>query len=104
MNPETILETIQRDIKEKIMEAFLSAPRRIQVRVQRDQLNAVLAYLKQQFAFTHLGTISGNDLGENFEVVYHLSNAVTSVNVRIHTPRSSPKIPSICSVIPGAIL
>jgi len=104
MNAENILEKITSDIKGTILEAYLAAPRRIQVKVGREQLNAVLMYLKEQFGFTHLGTISGNDLGEEFEVVYHLSNSVTSVNVRILTPRSSPRIPSICAVIPGAIL
>ena len=104
MNAENILEKITSDIKGTILEAYLAAPRRIQVKVGREQLNAVLMYLKEQFGFTHLGTISGNDLGEEFEVVYHLSNSVTSVNVRILTPRSNPRIPSICAVIPGAIL
>src|SRR5512135_2701951 len=104
MNAETIIEKINGDIKDKIQEAALAAPRRINVKVGRERLNEVLTYLKEQFAFRHLGTISGVDLGENFEVVYHLSNADATVNVRILTPRLEPKIPSICAVIPGAIL
>jgi membrane-bound hydrogenase subunit beta len=104
MNPETIVERILSDIKNKIHEATLTAPRRINVKVGREQLNTVLTYLKEQLGYTHLGTISGNDLGEQFEVVYHLSDAVATVNVRILAPRSDPKIPSVCAVIPGAIL
>ncbi len=104
MNAENILEKITGDIKDRVQEASLAAPRRIQVKVQREQLNAVLAYLKGQLGFTHLGTISGNDLGENFEVVYHMSSSAATVNVRILTPRNDPKIPSVCAVIPGAIL
>jgi Ni,Fe-hydrogenase III component G len=104
MNPDTMLETIIRDMQGKMLEAALTAPRRIQVKVQCQQLNAVLAYLKETFGLTHLGTISGNDLGENFEIVYHLSNDVATVNVRILTPRAEPKIPSVCAVLPGAIL
>jgi Ni,Fe-hydrogenase III component G len=104
MNAETMVEKISSDIKDKIQEAALTAPRRIQVKVGREQLNAVLAYLKQQHGMTHLGTISGVDLGDHFEVIYHMSNAVATVNVRILTPRSEPKIPSVCQVIPGAIL
>jgi Ni,Fe-hydrogenase III component G len=104
MNPETIVEKIHSDIKDKVQEVALTAPRRIQVKVGREHLNAVLTYLKEQFGYTHLGTISGVDLGENFEVVYHLSDGVATVNVRILTPRSDPKIPSVCAVIPGAIL
>lgn len=104
MNAETIVEKINSAIRDKIQEIALTAPRRVQLKVAREQLNAVLTYLKEQFGFTHVGTISGVDLGENFEVVYHMSNDIATVNVRILTPRSEPKIPSICVVIPGAIL
>jgi Ni,Fe-hydrogenase III component G len=104
MNAEEIVVKISSEIKDKIQEATLSAPRRIQVKVAREQLNAVLAYLKNQLGFTHLGTISGADLGDHFEAVYHMSNASATVNVRILTPRSDPRIPSVCAVIPGAIL
>jgi Ni,Fe-hydrogenase III component G len=104
MNAETIIEKINTEIKDKIREVALATPRRINVKVDRKQLLAVLRYLKDQFAFTHLATISGVDLGESFEVLYHLASSLATVNVRILTPRSDPKIPSICSVIPGAIL
>jgi Ni,Fe-hydrogenase III component G len=104
MNAEAIVEKLTGEIRDKIQEAALTAPRRIQVKVQRQHLNAVLAYLKNQLGFTHLGTISGVDLGDNFEVVYHMSNPVATVNVRILAPRSEPRIPSVCAVIPGAIL
>ena len=33
-----------------------------------------------------------------------MSSNLATVNVRILTPRSDPKIPSVCAVIPGAIL
>lgn len=104
MNAETIVEKVNSDIRDKIQEISLTAPRRIQLRVAREQLNDVLTFLKEQFGFTHVGTISGVDLGDQFEVIYHMSNDISTVNVRILTPRSDPKIPSICPVIPGAIL
>jgi Ni,Fe-hydrogenase III component G len=104
MNPETMLAKIQAELPGQVLEAALGAPRRIQVKAEPGQLNTVLAHLKQTFGLTHLGTISGNDLGENFEIVYHLSNDVATVNVRILTPRANPRIPSVCAVIPGAIL
>jgi Ni,Fe-hydrogenase III component G len=104
MNSESILDKINSDIKDATLETALTAPRRIQVTVRREQLLAVLAYLKEQFGFAHLGTISGIDLGENFELIYHLSNADATVSVRILTPRAEPKIPSVCAVLPGAIL
>lgn len=104
MNTEILLEKINSEVRDKIQPATLAAPRRIDIKVERERLNAVLSYLKEQLGFTHLGTISGVDLGENFEVVYHLSSDVATINVRILTPRRDPKIPSVCAVIPGAIL
>ena len=73
-------------------------------RSTRAQLLPVLQYLKDQLGFTHLATISGLDLGESFEAVYHMASNMATINVRILTPRSDPKIPSVCAVIPGAIL
>jgi Ni,Fe-hydrogenase III component G len=104
MNAEAIVERLTNELKDKIQEVALTAPRRVEVRVQREHLNAVLACLKESLGFTHLGTISGVDLGDHFELVYHMSNPVVTVNVRILAPRSEPRIPSVCAVIPGAIL
>ena len=104
MNVETIIQKINSDITDKIQEVSTTAPLRINVKVAREQLLAVLTYLKEQFGFTHMATISGVDLGENFEVVYHMASSMATVNVRILTPRRDPKIPSVCAVIPGAIL
>jgi len=104
MNVEAIIQKINTEIKDKIREVSLAAPLRINVKVAREQLLAVLQYLKDQLGFTHLATISGVDLGEQFEVIYHMASNLATINVRISTPRSDPKIPSTCSVIPGAIL
>ena len=54
MNVETIIEKINSDIADKVQEISLTAPRRIQIKVAREHLKAVLTYLKEQFGFTHL--------------------------------------------------
>jgi Ni,Fe-hydrogenase III component G len=104
MNAETIIEKINGEIKDKVLEAALTGPRRVNIKVAREHLLAVLTYLKEHFGYTHLATISGVDLGESFEVIYHMASAIATVNVRILAPRQEPKIPSVCAVIPGAIL
>jgi NADH:ubiquinone oxidoreductase subunit C len=104
MNVEEIVQKINSEIKDKVQEVSVAAPLRINVKVAREQLLPVLTYLKEQFGFTHMATISGVDLGESFEVIYHLASNLATVNVRILTPRNAPKIPSTCSVIHGAIL
>jgi Ni,Fe-hydrogenase III component G len=104
MNNEEILDKINAGLKEKVQESAWAAPRRINLKVDRQHLLSVLGYLKEQFRMAHLATISGVDLGDFFEVIYHLSNEAVTVNVRILTPRQEPRIPSVCPVIPGAIL
>ena len=104
MNVEAIIQKINAEIRDKVQEVSLAAPLRINVKVAREQLLAVLQYFKKQLGFTHLATITGLDLGESFEVLYHLASDLGTINVRILTPRGDPKIPSVCSVIAGAIL
>jgi Ni,Fe-hydrogenase III component G len=61
-------------------------------------------FLKDSLGFAHLSTITGLDKNDVFEVLYHFANEYLSLSVRITTPRNEPVIPSICEVIPGAIL
>jgi Ni,Fe-hydrogenase III component G len=104
MNDETIINKIKDTLQTKVIEITNPASRRIFVKVNRENLLETTKFLKEQFGFTHLSTITGNDKGENFEVLYHFANEFSVVTVRILTPRAEPKIPSICEIIPGAIL
>lgn len=104
MSIETIIERINETLKAGGGELSQPAPRRINVKVERSHLIETLRFLKDQLGFSHLATITGLDLGENFEVLYHLANGEAVVTVRVLTPRAEPKIPTVTPVIPGAIL
>jgi NADH-quinone oxidoreductase subunit C len=104
MNESTIVEKTKEHLENKILEITNPAPRRIFLKVDRKDLVEAIGFLKEQFNFVHLSTISGVDLGDNFEVLYHMANENCVLNVRILTPRNDPKIPTITGVIPGAIL
>jgi Ni,Fe-hydrogenase III component G len=104
MIDENIINKIKDTLQTKVIEITNPAARRIFVKVNRENLLETTRFLKEQLGFTHLSTITGVDKGENFEVLYHFANEFSVVTVRILTPRAEPKIPSICEVIPGAIL
>jgi Ni,Fe-hydrogenase III component G len=104
MNEENIINKIKDTLQSKVTDITNPAPRRIFVKVNRENLLETVKFLKEQFGFTHLSTITGVDKGENFEVLYHFANEAAVVTIRILTPRIEPKIPSICEAIPGAIL
>lgn len=104
MNDAQIIERITALLGDKAVEVANPSVRRIFCRVEPGSLTAALAVLKDSLGFTYLATISGVDLGENFEIIYHLANEYTNLNVRTRIPRANPHVASICGVIPGAIL
>lgn len=104
MNDAQIMERITALLGEKVGDITNLSLRRIFCRVEPGNLTAALAVLKNSLGFTYLATISGVDLGENFEIIYHLANEYTNLNVRTRIPRANPHVESICGVIPGAIL
>lgn len=63
-----------------------------------------------ELQFPHLAVVSGNDLGENIELIYHFSLNFgkhlkeISLNVSVNVPKSKPEIETICDFIPGALV
>jgi NADH-quinone oxidoreductase subunit C len=51
-----------------------------------------------------VATVSGLDVGESFEIIYHFANPFSQLNLRTQVPKANPHVESICPVIPGAIL
>jgi Ni,Fe-hydrogenase III component G len=74
------------------------------VKIERQNLVESLRLLRVTLHFNHLSTITGLDRGEFFELLYHLANEALSLTVRTPVPRTEPDVPSICEVIPGAVL
>jgi len=58
--------------------------------------------------FPHFSILSGNDIGENIELIYHFSIyygerfAETSISLITHLLKKNLKIPTITDLIPGA--
>ena len=104
MTDQDIVNRTTEILKDKIIEIANPAPRRIFVKVDRAHLVEGLRLLKDNLGFVHLSTITGVDKGEFFEMIYHLANEFVSLSVRTLVPRIEPEVPSVCKVIPGAIL
>ena len=80
------------------------APHRIFVTVPPHDLVAFTAKLKAELDGWYVATISGVDKGEAYEILYHFGDTSGTINVRTRIPKADPKLPSICAIIPGAIL
>ncbi|MFH0807534.1 MAG: NADH-quinone oxidoreductase subunit C, partial [Elusimicrobiota bacterium] len=73
------------------------------VRVTQAILLDVIKFLRDEFKFYHLSTITGLDKGD-FEMQYHFANELAVVTVSTMVPRAELKMKGICAIIPGAVL
>jgi Ni,Fe-hydrogenase III component G len=104
MNDTEIIEKAKASLGDKILEVSNPALRRIFLKVDFKDLLKTVEVLKNELGFAYVATISGLDVGENFEIIYHFANAFSQLNLRTQVPKANPHIESICPVIPGAIL
>jgi len=104
MNDIETVEKTKALLGGKVLEITNPAIRRIFVNVVPQDLVEAVKVLRDELGFAYLATISGLDIGENFEILYHFGNSSTQLNVRTRVPKAAPHVPSICAVIPGAIL
>jgi NADH:ubiquinone oxidoreductase subunit C len=89
---------------ENVLEVKYPMARRIFVLVKPETFKQAISYLVNELNFKHLTTITGVDLGEEFEVIYHLNDENNELSLKVRTPRSNPVVPTITDVVPGAVL
>ena len=104
MNDTEIIEKAKALLGDKVLEVSNPALRRIFLKVDPKDLLKAVEVLKRDLGFAYVATVSGLDVGESFEIIYHFGNAFSQLNLRTQVPKANPHVESICPVIPGAIL
>ncbi|MDR0952595.1 MAG: NADH-quinone oxidoreductase subunit C [Elusimicrobiota bacterium] len=79
-------------------------PRRIWATPKGDA-HETIKKLHEEAAFDHLCTITGLENGDNFEVLYHLSQKDTGIllTLRLVVPIAKPDIKTISDIFPSAV-
>lgn len=78
------------------------------IRVQRERFRPVFKELVE-IDYPHLAVISGNDIGDAVELLYHLFiyygayQKQIMVTIASPLPKDDPSIPTITDIIPGAL-
>lgn len=107
MGVEEIMEDLIKRLegyKEDIVEIKRPKERRIFVRVKADGFKKFLSRLIDDLELRHLSTITGVDLGQEMELLYHFSYKYSvEISIGVKVPKSAPKVPTITDLIPGAI-
>jgi len=100
-----IVEKLRVFLKGMLTEAKIPRERRVFVRVKREALKDAIKYLVGELKFKHLSTITGVDIGEEIEVIYHLAyKGSIELSLKVSLPKGNPSIPTVTDCIPGAVL
>ena len=100
-----IVEKLKSFLEENLVNVIIPRKRRIFVYIKRDALREAIEYLVKNLKFKHLSTITGVDLGERIEVIYHLSHEGSiMLSAKLTVLKKNPNISTITDLIPGAVL
>jgi NADH:ubiquinone oxidoreductase subunit C len=79
--------------------------RRIFAQAPREHIVEVAGYAKNALKFGSLCTITGLDMGEDFQLIYHLANDDGIVlNVKVNAPKSDPVVQTVTGYYEGGML
>jgi membrane-bound hydrogenase subunit beta len=101
---ENLVPKIEDAFKSLGAQIDTSKPGSIILKVALQDLMTGIRTVAEQLGITHLSTMTGLDLGEDIDVLYHFWKGDLIVSVRVSVPRSNKHVPSIVEIVPGAIL
>jgi NADH:ubiquinone oxidoreductase subunit C len=105
MEEAQIVKKMKNTMGDDILEAKIPRPRRILIHVHKNAFKKAIRYLAQEAEFTHISTITGLDVGEEIEAIYHLSReGRIELSLKVRTQKDNPVLPTITDIIPGATL
>jgi NADH:ubiquinone oxidoreductase subunit C len=74
------------------------------IEIDQNHLKNFIKQLVTETPARHLTTITGLDLGQNIEIIYHFWHERNTIHVKTFVLREKPVALSIVDVVPGAIL
>ena len=103
MNMDHAKKILQDLLGNRIQELTTPAPRRMFVTLEGKDLVEACQSIRDRLGITHLSTVTGLDIGERFEVLYHLATRDLVLTLRVPTERNHPVLPTILAVYPAAV-
>ena len=100
---EEILEKIEERFGNNVKDITIKRSRRIFAETDMKNLKEILRYAKDELGFDHISTITGRDLGEELELIYHIAyqNAI-ELSIKTKIPKENPRITTIVDLYPSA--
>lgn len=93
-------------VRERLEAQNIAVPRdrRVVAEISPSKLVESIGALKEN-GMSNIGAITGLDLGDRFEIIYHLYNDVgVLLNLKTYISREDPRIPTVTGIFPGVFL
>lgn len=109
MDTETIIQSAINLLKHWALEITQPEEGRVDVAIPAEKIAYVVAVVIEKGVW-HLSAITGLDIPQTqqkdgeIEILYHFCQKAVVLTLRIKIPYGSPIAPSICKVIPAAVL
>ena len=102
-------ETIVKDILAKFSsleeKIVIARQRRIFIEVTLENYREIMQYMKSNMSFGMLCTITGLDMGEEFQVIYHLAkDEGVIVSLRLNIDKKNPVVNTVTDIYEGTTL
>lgn len=109
MSDTTFEEKIVSKLKEKFDglegKCSIQRARRITVDATGPDFMNIIEYISDTEGFTMLNTITGLDLGTEFQAIYHIANPNgTVINFKLNIPKDNPEIDTVTGIYQGGVL
>jgi membrane-bound hydrogenase subunit beta len=120
MNAKDALDSFKKQFGKKIKEARIekleqsSASKspiyRVWLAVERDSFKDAIKHLCKIHPFPHFSVISGCQIGDLIELIYHFSlnyaiqHSEFSFSIKVTLPKADAVLPTITDLIPGALV
>ena len=100
---EEILEKIKERFGDNVKNIVIKRSRRMFAETDAKHLKEFLRYARHELEFDHLSAITGEDLGEEIELIYHIAyqNAI-ELSIKTKVPKEDPRIATIVDLYPSA--
>ena len=98
-----VTEELRAAFKDSMIEVKAPRERRIFMRIKKVAFQETVKRLINDFGFRHLSTITGVDLGDQVEVIYHFAReGAIELSVGVALPKNTLSISTVSGLMPAA--
>jgi membrane-bound hydrogenase subunit beta len=100
-----VADRLKEILGEEVIEIKSPRKRRIFLRLKKESFREVIQRIMNDLKITHLSTITGVDLGQEIELLYHFAyRGSIELTVGYRITKENPSVRTLTDIVPGAVL